>query len=421
MATELWRNSLRFVSFAAVLLAAGGLAAEPPVYASIDRVYPPVLDPSGGQVVRIDGVFTPPVRVFFDLGQGSPLVEAAVLSASQPFITALVPAVDVEPVGWRLASVVVVAPTGYIFAQRATQTNAVRFERAGLPPNIAEVSPRAVPRTGGRVDFFGVGFQSPLQVFSIHADGSETQMQVLRVDFDHVTALAPGVGGNESVGVRLVNVLSGKTSLVSDAFRYVTPMSIGSVTPNTGPYSGGTLVTIDGSGFADPVAVVVGGIAAQPLEISENRIVAVTGTVSDPQCSDSTGAVNVTRVNDGINTVGTPFTFLTPRSEFRFVPSQATAGSLLNVIVKNDVDQMRFQLDDTLVAIESRLENADGSATYRLRVPASLAFSGSGCLPAPLAMTLRMTNPGTGCRDTRPLFVLPGQESGRCRPLREVQ
>ena len=420
MATGLRRNPLIFVVLAAALFAACEAAAEPPEYAWIDSVNPPVLDPRGGQTLRISGVFKPPVRVLFDLGQGSTPAEAFVSSASATGITALVPPVDVEPAGWRLASVIVVAPAGSVFEQRAIKANAVRFERAGLSPSIAFVSPKAVPRTGGTVSFIGAGLESPLQAFSIHADGSESEMQVLRAAFDQVTVFAPAVDGNESAGIRVVSVRTGLSVTVADAFRYVTPMSIASVTPSSGPFSGGTRVTIEGSGFADPMIIVVGGVVAQPVETSENRIVAVTNAVSNPQCSDSTGAVNVTRINDGIYTTGTPFTFTTPRSEFRFVPSQGIAGSLVSVVVKSDVDLMQFQLNDTLLGIESRVENGDGSATYRLRIPADLAYSTGGCVASSQAMTLRMMSPGTGCSDTRPLFVLPGSNAGRCRPSREM-
>ena len=414
------RNHLRFVIFAAALLVAGGVAAEPPIYASIDNVYPPVLDPRGGQFVRINGIFTPPVRVFFDLGQGSGPVEAFVSSVSGTSISAVAPPVNVEPAGWRLASVIVVAPAGSVFEHRATQANAVRFERAGLPPSIEFISPKAVPRTGGWVSLAGAGFESPLQVFSIHADGSETELQVLRVTFDQVIVLAPGVGENQAAGVRAVNVLTGLSVTVPEAFRYATPMSIASVTPGIGIFTGGTRVTIEGSGFADPMLIVGGGVAAQPVETSENRIIAVTGPLSDPQCSDSIGAVNVTRTNDGISTTGSPFTFITPRTEFRFVPSQTTAGSFLSVIVKDDVELSQFQLDDSPVDVASRIGNQDGSATYRLRIPAGLAYPAGGCLASAQAMTLRMTNAATGCHDTRPLFVMPGLNTGRCRPVREL-
>jgi hypothetical protein len=397
---------------------AGPLLGEPVTTARIDSVQPTMLDSRGGQLATLSGVFRPPVRVFFDLGQGlTPFIEAFVVSTTPTSVVVITPAVDVD---WRLANLIVVAPAGSASEQRSTLANAVRFVRAGLPPSINFVSPRAVPRTGGTLTFIGAGFESPLRVFSIHADGSETEMQVFRVAFDQVTVFAPGGDINESLGVHVVNVLTGKSSTFPDAFRYVTPMSITSVTPAAGPYTGGTQVTIEGSGFADHVAVVIGGVPAQPLETTEHEIIAMTGSPTGLQCSDSTGVVNVTNVDDGIDTVGAPFTFTTPRSEFRFVPSEATAGSVVNVIVKNDADRMRFLLNDTPIQIASRVENGDGSATYRLGIPSRFVFSAGHCLPEPVALTLRMTNPDTGCRDTRPLFVIPAPNSGRCRPPREL-
>jgi hypothetical protein len=420
MASGLRHNSLRFVIFAAALFVARDAAAEPPVSARITSIMPKELDPRGGQLVTITGLFRPPVRVFFDLGEGTAPNESPVVSVSPAVITAVVPQVDVGPLGWRLASVIVIAPAGIVDEQRATLTNGVRFVRGDLMPSITIVSPRGGPRTGGtRATVFGSGFHEPVQVFTVHEDGAESEMQVMAVSFDQVTVLTPRVEQDESVGMRIVNVGNGRSFTLTNAFRYIAPMSVTSVMPSAGPYNGGTRVTIEGSGFAAPVALIIGGIPAQPIKTTDQQIIAVTGPLPDPQCTDHAGVVVVVNIDDDSVGTGPPFTFTTPRSEFRFVPSQATAGGLLSVIVKGDGDLMRFQLDDTLIVVESRVDNSDGSATYRLRVPADV-LSTRDCRSKPLAMALRLTNPDTGCHDTRPLFILPEQNSGRCRPPRET-
>jgi hypothetical protein len=424
MATGWRRNSLRFVIVAAAVLAGFEAAAEP-FPPSISSVVPSILNPRGGEMVTITGSsFRSTARVFFDLGHGGAPVEAFVTSLSPTTINAVTPQVDAGPRGWLLANVIVISSSGSSLEGRAMLTNGVRFESSDLAPNVMAVSPSSVSRAGGTVvTIFGDGFQEPVQVFAVHPGGSQSEMQVIGVRFDQVRVVTPGADRDETAGLRVVNVGTGQSFTLAQAFLYVAPiapMSIGSVTPSVGPYSGGTRVTIQGSRFSNPVAVAIGGVAAQTFETSEDHVIVVTGPLLDPQCSDHSDAIAVVN-GHGASASGAPFTFTTPRSDFRFVPSQATAGSLVTVIVRNDVDLMRFLLNDTPVDIESRIESGDGSATYRLRIPASLVFSGGGCLPAPLAMTLRMTNPGTGCHDARPLYVVPEQNSGRCRLPREIQ
>ncbi len=419
MATGLRRNTLLFVTLAAVLLVAPDAAAEPPVWARITSIMPTELDPRGGQLVTITGLFRQPVRVFFDLGQGAAPNESAVVSVSPTVITAVVPQVDVGPRGWRLANVIVIAPAGSVDEQRATLTNGVRFMGGDLMPRIVTVSPSGVPRTGRtRMTVFGEGFQAPVQLFTVHEDGSETEMQVIALSFSQLVVLTARAGRAESAGLRVVNTGAGKSFVLTNAFRYLEPMSITSVTPSSGPYSGGTRVIIEGSGFTNPVALIIGGIPAQPIKTTERQIIAVTGSLLDPQCSDHAGVVAVVNIDDGSVATGAPFTFTTPRSEFRFVPSQATAGSLLSVIVNGSGELMRFELDGTLLVIESRVDNGDGSASYRLRVPLDLLSLTRNCRSTPLAMTLHFTNLVTGCRDTRPLFILPVRNTEPCRPLR---
>ncbi len=419
MAEGLRRNTLLFVIFAAALLVARDALAEPPVWARITSIMPRELDPRGGQLVTITGLFRQPVRVFFDLGQGAAPNEGLVVSVSPTVITAVTLPVDVGPLGWRLANVIVIAPAGSVDEQRATLTNGVRFVGADLTPRIVTVSPSGVPRTGGtRMTVFGEGFQVPVQVFTVHANGSESEMQVIAVSFDQVVVLTARAGQAESAGLRVVNTGAGRSFVLANAFRYLEPMSITSVTPSSGPYSGGTRVIIEGSGFTNPVALIIGGIPAQPIKTTEQQIIAVTGPLLDPQCTDHAGVVAVVNIDDGSVATGAPFTFTTPRSEFRFVPSQATLGSLLSVIVNGGGELMRFELDDTLLVIESRVVSGDGSATYRLRMPADLLSHARNCRSTSLAMTLRMTNLGTGCRDTRPLFVVPVTNAEPCRPSR---
>src|SRR5258708_35069420 len=124
-------------------------------------------------------------------------------------------------------------------------------------------------------------------------------MPVMAVRFDQITVLTPRAERDESVGMRVVNVLTGRSFTVLSAFRYVAPMSVTSVTPSSGPYNGGTRVTIEGSGFTNPVALIIGGIPAQPIKTTEQQIIAVTRPLPYPPRTDHPGVVPVVKIPDG--------------------------------------------------------------------------------------------------------------------------
>ena len=67
--------------------------------------------------------------------------------------------------------------------------------------------------------------------------------------------------------------------------------SVASVSPNTGPISGGGAITIDGGGFANATSVTFGSVGAgQILSQSENSITVVPPNAHGPTCVDVTVA-----------------------------------------------------------------------------------------------------------------------------------
>lgn len=406
---------------AALLLACETAALSPPPTPGITSVAPSVLSPRGGDVLTIVGRnFQPPLRVFFDPGDGGMSKEAFVVSASLAQVNVLAPPFDVPPHGARQAGITIVSQAGSANEMRVSVANAVRFEALDLAPRILAVSPSVGSRAGAtRVTLFGDGFQAPAQIFAVHSDGSESEMQVIMVRFDMIVAITPPGAGDERIGVRVANVGSGRSFTLENAFRYVAPMSIVAISPSAGPSSGGTRVTIDGIGFSDPMAVIIGGVSARIVSTTDRQIIAVTGELPNPQCSDHAGSVEVTDIETGNSAVGAPYTYLTPRSEFRFVPSQAVVGKPLTVMAIGGSEPLRFELNNTPLVVDAVTDNGDGSTSYRLRLPNDLPFGMLGCRQLPFAATLRMINPATNCRDTRPLVVRPPQTSEPCRQPRQ--
>jgi hypothetical protein len=286
-------------------------------------------------------------------------------------------------------------------------------------PRIIALSPPVSSRDGGaRVTIFGESFQSPVQVFAIHADGSQDELQIIGVRFDQIELITPPSRVDEVVGIRVVNVADGTSVTLPDALRYVAPLSITSAGPLAGSFEGGTQITIEGSGFASPAFVNIGGTAAQVVEVTDHRLVVTAPPFAHPQCSDHSGAISVIS-GTGLQAMAGSFTYTTPRSELRFAPSEAVGGGMIPVIVIHG-GAAEFQFGGTRLEIESATDNGDGTMTYRVRIPDDLPFSMRNKRLQPLSGTLSFLNVDTGCRDARPLFVRPPAVEPRRPPLRDV-
>ena len=168
--------------------------------------------------------------------------------------------------------------------------------------SAVSVSPNNGPTTGGTsVTITGNGFVSGGNVLI----GSALATNVSVLSTNQLVALTPpGVAG--SVAVTVSDGL-GNSATLPAAFTYTTSstttpppaqgnaLTVAGVTPNVGLASGGTVVTVTGSGFAAGASVLFG------LQPGTNVIVTSSSqlTVTTPANSVATGPVNVTVVNPG--------------------------------------------------------------------------------------------------------------------------
>jgi hypothetical protein len=136
-----------------------------------------------------------------------------------------------------------------------------------LPPAVQSVTPAGGPLAGGTpVIIDGSGFNS---VASVNF-GSQPAKSFSVVSSTEITATSPAGAGTANIQVmtnRGVSILGS-----SDQFDY-TP-TVSGVAPNSGPATGGTAVTITGSGFTNATAVSFGGVPAASFSIGSDGVIA---------------------------------------------------------------------------------------------------------------------------------------------------
>ncbi len=235
--------------------------AAPEIGPKVDALAPTFGLTTGGTAIRIGGSgFQPGTTVLID-----DLPAGDVVVVSESTITATTPASpNLYPV-----DVIVTNPDG------TTSTLDNAFTYVALPVERAtEVRPSEGSKDGGEtVIIKGNEFVDGALV----AFGGRAATNVVVVDSATLRVTTP-IG---SLGPVVVNVRNpGEESyLLEDAFTYVDqpPRVVMLVRPASGAISGGTKVTIAGTGFAPGATVLIGGKRATEVEVvSSTKITALT-------------------------------------------------------------------------------------------------------------------------------------------------
>jgi uncharacterized protein (TIGR03382 family) len=174
--------------------------------------------------------------------------------------------------------------------QTGTLTNGFTYEAAPAPA-LTSVTPARGSTNGGTVvTLSGANFAAGATV----SFGGVAASNVSVASTSSITATTPAqAAGAVDVVVRNVD---GQVATLTAAFVYeeaVRPVSLTSVTPASGPTSGGTSITLSGNGFAPGATVTVGGLAATNIRVaSETSLTATTP-------AHSAGPVDVVVSNPG--------------------------------------------------------------------------------------------------------------------------
>lgn len=174
-------------------------------------------------------------------------------------------------------------------------------------PTITSLSPPTGSTAGGTtLTIKGTNFVSGATV----KIGSQDAKNVTVIDPATITAVTPPGPANELAGLSVdvtVTNPNGESARAPLAFGYfVPPPAISTVSPDSGPQSGGTTVTITGEGFTTAVVTTVtfGGVPATDVQIVD----AVTITVAAP--AHAPGAVDVVvKVGDQMATKTSAYSY----------------------------------------------------------------------------------------------------------------
>lgn len=184
-----------------------------------------------------------------------------------------------------------------------------------FPPTVQTILPNHGTLAGGtQLTITGQNFRG---LVGVTVGGSSATNVVVNTSGTLLTCNTPAGAGAGPTNV-IVSNGDGTSATVTNGFTYDPPMVIASVSPASGPNTGGTLVTIDGSGFLGNLFVRFGGQPASSVTVNgaRTRITCVSPPVSQGAVVD----VDVLSDVNGSATAAGAFTFTNP-------PLQVTGSS----------------------------------------------------------------------------------------------
>jgi hypothetical protein len=151
-------------------------------------------------------------------------------------------------------------------------------------PTVTEISPQSGPVWGGNIVTI-VG--TALSTASAVTFGSVPATSVTVVSDTEIFATSPAEGAG-AVDVTVTTPEGTSATGSADQYTYIGAPVVTGVNPGSGPASGGTTVTIAGSGFTGATAVSFGSVAATSVTVVAGTQITATAP------AQSAGAVDVT-------------------------------------------------------------------------------------------------------------------------------
>ncbi len=187
------------------------------------------------------------------------------------------------------------------------------------------IAPTDGPLRGGTtVVIDGQGFTSDVEVLF----GVQSSPRVTLLPSGKLEAITPRGLAADSVDVSVYN--KNGVAILRRAFRYVPDVTITQVTPPTGPLSGGTVVTLTGTGFENVTSVKFGTATATSTTVSSTQLTATAPMGAALGAVD----VTVTTSRDAATAKGA-FAYVDTAGAFKIygvVPHVANPGETVTVL-----------------------------------------------------------------------------------------
>ncbi len=419
-------------------------SGEPEIYS----LYPDHGSARGGEQVTILGRnFEAPVQVTFGTSVGTLEANEVTVSADHTQITLTTPQVSADVLQQDIvASVTVVTHpgAGSPLEKSTTKQDAFVFVADQPQPDITAVSPNSGPIEGGtRVTIFGSGFVSPVQVFFDGATIGSREADIVSVNFNEIIVVSPDITATQptppvTVDVRVRNVTSGLEGTLEGAFTYGESMFISGNTPTEG--GEGTVVTIFGGGFRDPLLVDWGNTRVETISVSGSEVLVRMPALVPVPCDNTTNTFTVTHPDSNLSAEGGSFTYIGNRpgvtSVDPFTVTETSGGdavspSMVTIHGVNFSQQLTVSIQqggNTYVVPASDVTVVDEN-TIEIQVPApnefNLVWDTSQCVisGAPVPGTRRVatpvnvtvTNVSGSCSDTLEGGLVYQPESSDCQ------
>lgn len=383
----------------------------------------------GGQLVTITGSgIQAPVRVTFGdavarLGNvTATTIQATVPRSTQQLDVGQTRTVDVEV-------------TNALGQSNSTSDKLVgswTYSGGDVEPPIAVFSatPSSGPNEGNTtVMIAGTGFQPPVQVlFGLTTGGTFQGLQATvnpgttSSSISVVSPSANGVGlslANQLVSIQVRNVNTGQSAIGTGLFSYTgSGLFVTSMTPTSGPYTGGTQVKIVGSGFSTSgrYQVQFGGSVQTLNSISadQTQLNVTTVPVTVTNCQPPSGPLTVTRLDTGaVVNSAIRFSYTVPSPN---VTGLSPASGSQNGGTSVSIQGTGFDTASPVRATFGGSVATVGAVTSTAVAATTPAFTGTfdteactdsqgtqGKRNKPKAVDVVVTNTATGCSDTFPL------------------
>ena len=166
------------------------------------------------------------------------------------------------------------------------------------PPTITALSPDNGPVSGGTpVTITGSGFVPGPEILI----NGLTATAIAVVSVTQITAVTPASG---TTGLKTVKLTNPDGQNITGSFTYNPLPSFSAVDPNNGPVSGGTSITINGTGFVAGASITIDATMFNATFINDTRLTAVT-----PAGSLGLKNVTVTNPDKGLLLLAGAFTY----------------------------------------------------------------------------------------------------------------